>query len=92
MATFEVALKPDRIIAGIEDEQGSLTVGTVLLLETTAQSQDLLAGNVVGILVGPDPACVDGSDPRVALEGKPGDELVGPSCYDRLAGGVAAGW
>jgi len=68
MATFEVALKPDRIIAGVEDEQGSLIVGTVLLSETTAQSQDLLAGNVVGVLIEPDPACVKGSDPRIALE------------------------
>jgi hypothetical protein len=73
------------IIAGIEDEQGS----GPSLSDSSQQPLHLLGGEHVGVLGGPDALHVHRSGPALAYEVELRDELVGPTCDDGLAGGVA---
>jgi hypothetical protein len=82
----------DRIIASVEDEQGSGSLLLLLLLLLSQEAHkrfDLLGGNLVGVLRRAKALYGHGSGPALADKVELCDELVGPTCYDRLPGGVA---
>ena len=84
--TLKPLLQLHRIVASIEDEQGSVP----FLLGRPAQERfHLLGGDLAGVLSGADALHVHGGGPALAEEVEPGDELVGPAGYDGLAGRVA---
>jgi hypothetical protein len=72
---FQSTLQFDGIVAGVEDEQRNV----ISFGQPTKQTFDLFHGHLVGILRRLDPPHVDGRHPRVALEGEPRDQLVGPA-------------
>jgi hypothetical protein len=74
-----------RIVASVENEQGS----DPLLRRPPEKRFHLLGGHLVGVLGGADTLHVHGGGPALADGVEPGDELVGPSGYDGLTGGVA---
>jgi hypothetical protein len=84
--SFKVALKSDRVVAGVEDEQRIRPP----LGQQAYQVRDLLGGDVVGVFLWAHAPRVDGRHPTVSYESQPHDELVGPAGDDRLPGGVAA--
>ena len=81
---LEPSLELDRVVARVEDEQGDDS-----FFKPAQQSLDLLGGDHVGVLGGPDALYVHGGGPALAGEAQLCDELVGPACHDGLAGGVA---
>jgi hypothetical protein len=86
MATFEVALKPDWIIAGIEDKQWCVAATGLPTAKTTHQCTNLFSGRIVGVFFGQDAPRVHRRDPRITDEAELRHELVGPPRYDGLPG------
>lgn len=82
--SLQPLLQLDRVVAGVEDEQGDDA-----LFKSAQQSLDLLGGDYVGVLGGPDALHVHGGGPTLADEAQLCDELVGPAGHDGLAGGVS---
>src|SRR5215203_2775079 len=76
----------DGIIASVEDKQGS---GPLLLSRETEKRFHLLGGHLIGVLRRADALYVHGGGPALADEIELCDELVSPSCYDRLPRRVA---
>src|SRR5215216_2538550 len=81
---LQCSLHLDGVVARIEDEQGD----AISFFEPTQQSLDLLGGDHVGVLGGPEALYVHGGGPALAHEVEPCNELVGPSCDDGLSGRV----
>lgn len=81
-ATLRVPLKAHRIVARLEDEKRC----GVLRRQATDEIQHLPGGYVALILFETNASGVGRGDPTVALEGKPGDRLVGPPGLDELTG------
>src|SRR5919107_3137252 len=81
---LQCSLHLDGVVARVEDEQGD----GLSLFEPTQQSLDLLGGDHVGVLGGPEALYVHGGGPALAHEVEPCNELVGPSCDDGLSGRV----
>jgi hypothetical protein len=71
---LEPLLHLDRVVARVEDEQGD----GLFFFNATQQSLDLLGGDLVGVLGGPDAPHVHGGGPALAHEIELCDELVGP--------------
>lgn len=90
--TLQAALQLDGIVARLEDEQGRGTAARGALQQVLHLSH----GHVVGVFLRAHAPRIHRGDPRVALEGKPGDQLVGPACDDGLPMGCPAecreGW
>jgi hypothetical protein len=84
-APLQCSLHLDGVVARIEDEQGY----GLSFLEPTQQSLDLLSRELVGIFGGSDAPHVHGGRPALAHEVELCNELVSPSCHDRLARRVA---
>ena len=82
--TLQAALQLDGIVARVEDEQGRGTAARRALQQVLR----LLHRHVVGVLLRTDAPGVHGRHPRISLEGKPGDQLVGPPGHDGLPGRV----
>ena len=87
-APLQSPLQFDGVVARVENEQRSGSSG-LLLSESAQQSPDLLGGDRVRFLIRTDALHIYRGGPALAHEAQLCDELVGPSCYDRLAGGVA---
>src|SRR3712207_1148427 len=85
-AAFQLLLKLDGIVAGVEDEQGNVPF---LLGRPAYKRFDLLGSNLVGVLRGVDAPHVHRGGPALADEVELCDELVSPSGHDRLASRVA---
>ena len=86
-APFEPLLHLDGIVTRVEDEKGD----GFSLPEPIQQALNLLGGDHVGILSGPDALHVQGGGPTLAHEVEPGEELVGPPGHDGLPRRVARG-
>ena len=71
-APFEPSLQLDRLVARVEDEQGDDPS-----FKPAQQSLDLLGGDHVGVLGGPDALYVHEGGPALADEVELCDELVG---------------
>src|SRR3954454_15911920 len=85
---FQAALQLDGGVTRVEDEQRDRPAGPGLPMQ---QVLHLGHGHLVGVFLRVDAPRVRRGDPRVALEGKPGDQLVGPPGHDGLARGVPRG-
>src|SRR5215211_5731636 len=83
---LEPSLQLDRVVARVEDEQGDDP-----FFKPAHQSLDLLGGDHVGLLGGPDALYVHGGTPTLAGETQLCDPLVGPARHDGLSGGVSGG-
>jgi len=84
-ASLEPSLQLDRVVARVEDEQGNNP-----FFKPTQQSlDDLLGGDHVGVLGGPEALHVHEGGPALAGEAQLCDELVGPACDDGLPRRVA---
>ena len=83
--TIQCSLHFDGIVAGVEDEQGY----GFSFFKPTQQSLDLLGCDHVGVFFGSDAPHVHGGGPALADEVELCDELLSPSCHDRLARRVA---
>src|SRR5215203_5236281 len=70
----------DRVVAGVEDEQGN----GPSFPEPVQQGLHLLGGDLVGVLGGTDALYIHGGGPALADEVQLCYELVGPSGHDRL--------
>jgi len=82
-APFEHSLQLDGVVARVEDEQGDDP-----LFEPAQQGLDLLGGDHIGVLGGPEALHVHGGGLALAHEAQLCDELVSPACDDGLAGGM----
>src|SRR5215211_2695148 len=82
--SLEPSLHLDRVVTRVEDEQRDDP-----FFKPAQQSLDLLGGDHVGVLGGPDALYVHGGGPALAGEAQLCNPLVGPACDDGLAGGVA---
>jgi hypothetical protein len=83
--SLEPLLELHRIVASVEYEQRS---GPLLLFLALIQEAhkpfDLLSSHLVGVLRRTEALHVHGGNPTLAHEIELCDELVGPTCHDRL--------
>ena len=86
---LQCSLQFDGVVARVEDEQGN----GLSFFKPTQQSPNLLGGNHVGVLGGPEAHYIHGGSPALADEVELCDELVGPTGHDGPTRGVAGrGW
>src|SRR5215213_7226818 len=76
-------LQLERVVARVEDEQGDDP-----FFKPAKQSVELLGGDHVGVLGGPDVLYVHEGSPALAGEAQLCNPLVGPPGDDELVGGV----
>ena len=82
---FQAALQLDETVARIEHEQGR---GNPVRQDPLSDLSTARPPRRWRPLLRADAPRIQGRHPRVALEGEPGDQLVGPPGDDGLPGGV----